>query len=214
MSLTTPESQLPNSLTPQESVEAAYAAEMAEVAGQVVRGLPSLIECDKELAPYLFVNLRARLRDQNIRCIYLDGRPREADDGKLSRQDGNLTVTVDPCNGEVSVKSEVAEAVTIEAKREAAGYDDVGPGVEGVRERARADLKKDLDKKADRETERLQTQATEALEKHLAELQPELSQVVNKIFREALKEKAKQLGTVTEIAEDAQTGSLTIKIEV
>jgi cell division protease FtsH len=79
MSLTTPESQLPNSLTPQESVEAAYAAEMAEVAGQIVRGLPSLIECDKELAPYLFVNLRARLRDQNIRCIYLDGRPREAD---------------------------------------------------------------------------------------------------------------------------------------
>ena len=138
----------------------------------------------------------------------------EADDGKLSRQDGNLTVTVDPCNGEVSVKSEVAEAVTIEAKREAAGYDDVGPGVEGVRERARADLKKDIDKKADRETERLQTQATEALEKHLAELQPELSQVVNKVTREALKEKAKQLGTVTEIAEDAQTGSLTIKIEV
>ncbi len=79
MSLSTPESQLPNSLTAQESVEAAYAAEMAEVAGQVVRGLPSLIECDKELAPYLFVNLRARLRDQNIRCIYLDGRPREAD---------------------------------------------------------------------------------------------------------------------------------------
>ncbi len=79
MSLSIPESQLPNSLTAQESVEAAYAAEMAEVAGQVVRGLPSLIECDKELAPYLFVNLRARLRDQNIRCIYLDGRPREAD---------------------------------------------------------------------------------------------------------------------------------------
>ena len=55
---------------------------------------------------------------------------------------------------------------------------------------------------------------TEALEKHLAELQPELSQVVNKITREALKEKAKQMGTITEIAEDAQTGSLTIKIEV
>ena len=44
-----------------------------------MRGLPSLIECDKELAPYLFVNLRNRLRDQNLRCIYLDGRPREND---------------------------------------------------------------------------------------------------------------------------------------
>ena len=79
MSLTVPESQLPTSLTPQEAVEAAYAAEMADVAGHLVRGLPSLIECDKELAPYLFVNLRARLRDQNLRCIYLDGRPRESD---------------------------------------------------------------------------------------------------------------------------------------
>jgi cell division protease FtsH len=79
MSLTIPESQLPNALTPQEAVEAAYSAEMAEVAGQIARGLPTLIECDKELAPYLFVNLRSRLRDQNIRCIYLDGRPREND---------------------------------------------------------------------------------------------------------------------------------------
>ncbi len=79
MSLLIPESQLPASLTPQEAVEAAYAAEMADVAGHLVRGLPSLVECDKELAPYLFVNLRARLRDHNLRCIYLDGRPREAD---------------------------------------------------------------------------------------------------------------------------------------
>ncbi|OWK38080.1 AAA family ATPase [Fimbriiglobus ruber] len=79
MSLVIPENQLPASLNPQEAVEAAYAAEMAEVAGHLIRGLPSLIECDKELAPYLFVNLRARLRDHNLRCIYLDGRPREAD---------------------------------------------------------------------------------------------------------------------------------------
>ena len=138
----------------------------------------------------------------------------ENDDGTLSRRDGKLTVTVDPCSGEVSVKSEVAESVTIEAKREASGYDDVGPGVEGVRERTKADLKKDIDKKAEREGERLQTQATEALEKHLGELQPELSQVVNKITREALKEKAKSMGTVTEITEDARTGDMRITIEV
>ncbi len=79
MSLTVPESSLPAALTAQEAVEAAYAAELAEVAGSIARGLPSLIECDKELAPYLFVNLRTRLRDRNLRCIYLDGRPREGD---------------------------------------------------------------------------------------------------------------------------------------
>ena len=79
MSLVVAESKLPVSLTAQEAVESAYAAELAEVAGHLVRGLPSLVECDKELAPYLFVNLRSRLRDQNLRCVYLDGRPRETD---------------------------------------------------------------------------------------------------------------------------------------
>ena len=81
MSVVIAESQLPASLTPQEAVEAAYPAEMADVATHLLRGLPSLIECDKELAPFLFVNLRTRLRDQNLRCIYLDGRPREAEAG-------------------------------------------------------------------------------------------------------------------------------------
>ena len=138
----------------------------------------------------------------------------ENEDGTLTRRDGKLTVTVDPCNGEVSVKSEVEEKVTIEAKREATGWDDVGPGLDGVRDRTKEQLRQDIERKAGRESERLQGQATEALEKHLADLQPELSQVINKITREALKEKAKQLGSIKEISEDAETGSLTIKIEV
>ena len=37
---------------------------------------------------------------------------------------------------------------------------------------------------------------------------------MNKITREALKEKAKQLGSVKQIAEDAETGNMTITIEV
>ncbi len=138
----------------------------------------------------------------------------EQDDGAMGRKDGKLTVTVDPCSGEVSVKSEATETVTIEAKRDTTGYDDVGPSQTSARDRVQAELKKDIDKKADREADRLQTQATEALEKHLDELQPELGRIVNKVTRDALKQKAQQLGTVTEIAEDAASGSLTIKIEV
>ena len=79
MSITVTEKDLPSALTPVEAVEAAYSAELAEVASKLVRGLPTLIECDKELAPYLFVNVRNRLRDRNIRSIYLDGRPRETE---------------------------------------------------------------------------------------------------------------------------------------
>jgi cell division protease FtsH len=77
--LTIAEADLPTALTVEQAVEAAYADTLADVAGQLARGLPCLVECDKELSPYLFMNLRGRLRDRGLRCVYLDGRPREAD---------------------------------------------------------------------------------------------------------------------------------------
>ncbi len=138
----------------------------------------------------------------------------EREDGKMVRQEGGTTVTIDPKTCEVSVKSDVQEEVSLEARREAFGYDDAGPSQRDIRERVQQQLKEDLEKKAEKETERLQGRATEALEKKLCDLQPELSEVVNKVTREALKTKAQQMGTVTEISEDEQTGNLTIKIEV
>ena len=99
----------------------------------------------------------------------------EQDDGTLVRKDGNVTVTVDPCTGEVTVKAETEETVSQEAKRDATGFDDVGPNEKSLRERVKDQLKQDLDKKFEQETERLQTQATEELEKHLQDLQPEIS---------------------------------------
>lgn len=77
MSVFVPETELPQQLTVEQAVEAAYPTTLADVASDLVRGLPALIECDKDLAPYLFVNLRNRLKQQNLRCLYLDGRPRE-----------------------------------------------------------------------------------------------------------------------------------------
>ena len=138
----------------------------------------------------------------------------EGDDGKLIRTDGKLTVTVDPCNGEVSVKSETTETVTIDAKKEATGWDDAGPGRDDARAIAQEQLKADIAKRAERESTRLQAEASKALEAHLDDLQPELGKIVNKVTREALKEKAKQLGAVREISEDAETGNMTIRIEV
>ncbi len=73
------EKELPAELTPQQAVEAAYAHELAEVSSKLRLGLPCLVECDKDLAPFVFMNLRTRLRDANMRCVYLDGRPREGE---------------------------------------------------------------------------------------------------------------------------------------
>jgi cell division protease FtsH len=77
MSITVPEKDLPASLTPEQAVEAAYSQELADVASKLTRGLPVLIECDKELAPYMFQNVRNRLREAKLQCIYLDGRQRD-----------------------------------------------------------------------------------------------------------------------------------------
>ena len=53
MSVFIPESDLPQQLSLEQAVEAAYAGQLAEIASDLVRGLPVLVECDKDLAPFL-----------------------------------------------------------------------------------------------------------------------------------------------------------------
>jgi hypothetical protein len=138
----------------------------------------------------------------------------EQPDGTLVRRDGATTVTVDPCSGEVTVKAETEATVEHEAKRDATGFNDVGPTEGSLRDKVREQLKQDLNKEFEKRQGALQKDATERLERKLQDLQPEISEVVNKVTRDALKEKARQLGTVKEISEDPESGSLTIKIEV
>jgi cell division protease FtsH len=69
-----PETELPIDLTADQAVELAYTAELAEAASKLGRGLPTLIECDKDLAPFLYVNLRNRLKSMGLKATYLDGR--------------------------------------------------------------------------------------------------------------------------------------------
>ena len=76
MSVYVAESELPQELTPSDAVEIAYASELAEAASRLQRGLPVLIECEKDLAPHVFVNLRGRLKLAGLQCLYLDGRPK------------------------------------------------------------------------------------------------------------------------------------------
>jgi hypothetical protein len=138
----------------------------------------------------------------------------ENDDGTLSRTAANITVTVDPCNGEVTVRAEAKEKVTVEGTKDASAWDDVGPSRETITDKVREQLRQDLDKRVDREQERLQSQATDELEDALQALQPEIGEIVNRVTREALKQKAAQMGTIKEITEDDQSGSMTIKVEV
>src|SRR6476659_4065018 len=78
MSILIRETDLPQDLTAEQAVESAYAAELAETAGRLQRGLPVLIECDKDLGPFLYANVRNRLKQAGLQCLYLDGRPRQS----------------------------------------------------------------------------------------------------------------------------------------
>ena len=90
MSVLIKESDLPQELTAEAAVEAAYAAELAEVASKLQRGLPTLIECDKDLAPFLYLNVRNRLQaPSTCAALYLDGRPRAEEQPQGADADGH-----------------------------------------------------------------------------------------------------------------------------
>jgi hypothetical protein len=139
---------------------------------------------------------------------------READDGTMVKSAGDVTVIVDPCQGDVTVKAELDKTVTEQGAREGTGFDDVGPSDGAIRERLRDQLKADLENKIDAARSKLQERASAKLERELNDLQPELSEIVNRVTREALKQKAAQMGTIREVAEDPASGSMTITVEV
>src|SRR5580704_14856548 len=74
MSRVIPESELAAELTAFGAVDAAYPTELARCHDALRRRLPCLVECEKELAPYVYRSLRDRLKADGQRCIYLDGR--------------------------------------------------------------------------------------------------------------------------------------------
>jgi cell division protease FtsH len=68
------EAELPTELTLFGAVDLAYPAALARCAEALRRRLPVLVECEKELAPFLYRSLRERLKSEGVRCLYLDGR--------------------------------------------------------------------------------------------------------------------------------------------
>ncbi len=75
MSLRVPEADLPLELALPAAVEAAYPTELGRCEQALLRGQPVIVECDKELTPFFYAQIRDRLKKKPLRCVYLDGRP-------------------------------------------------------------------------------------------------------------------------------------------
>ena len=107
MSQIVPESELPVQISPFEAVELAYPAELTRTHEALKRRLPVLIECDKELVPYFYKSLRDRLKRDDVRCVYLDGRPPADSSGPQGMVPNLLTQIRD------SVRSVVDDKVVV-----------------------------------------------------------------------------------------------------
>ncbi len=70
------ETDLPTALDERQATAAAYPSELASAREALVAGLPVLVECDKQLVQFFYVNLREQLKADGLRMVYLDGRPR------------------------------------------------------------------------------------------------------------------------------------------
>jgi LPS O-antigen subunit length determinant protein (WzzB/FepE family) len=130
------------------------------------------------------------------------------------RKQNDINITVKLATATVTVKTATRRAMDLEA--EDAGYatDRSGQSAQRIEQHLRQKLQKHLKKQAEAEKAQLQTDLTDKLEAQLGDLRKELDLVVNRVTAEALKRKAAQLGTIKQVTEDAQSGSMTIVLEV
>lgn len=77
MSVIVSEQSLAQQLSTEQAVELAYADVLLDTYNDLQRSLPVLIECEKDLAPFVYMNMRSRLKQAGVQCLYLDGRPRQ-----------------------------------------------------------------------------------------------------------------------------------------
>src|SRR5579864_1322872 len=87
------------------------------------------------------------------------------EDGTMVRKGDGICVTIEPCNGRVTIEAEASDRIEAEGTREGYGYDDIGPGRKSVEQRIGKELRGDLEKRIDQQAEKLQRDATAKLER-------------------------------------------------
>jgi hypothetical protein len=126
-----------------------------------------------------------------------------------------VSVAVDPASATITVQADGEENLRLENVRESNVYGEGGRAGRAQSEQTlREHLRKDLEQQADQKAAEMQKVVTDRLEAQIGDLRQELDQVVNRVTAEALKRKASRIGQIREMTEDAESGSLTIVLEV
>lgn len=102
MKRTVPIETLPIDVRVEDAVELACANDVTFVEERLRRGMSVLVECDKELALYVYLAIRGRLRrsagkERGPQIVVIDGRPREGEEegrSALARMLSQLTTAI------------------------------------------------------------------------------------------------------------------------
>jgi hypothetical protein len=129
---------------------------------------------------------------------------------RRTEKDGGI-VEVDPKTANVSVKAEATANIDIDHEAtELVAEEAIQRGTNAAQDR--------INRRAERDAQAAETKArtevTEKLERRLGDLRAELDQATTRVTAESLKEKAKRLGEIEEMHEDAESGELTIKVKL
>jgi len=197
-----------SSPTNEDEMSRSYRVSVRECVNRVIRA-EDRVSTDLEILEILPAEQMAGLLGDELEKR---GYRREGD--LLVKEEDGVVISIDAKAGTVTVSSEASEQAKIEGERHGRAYDDVSGHADQVRSGLRQELQRDMEKKAEEKTSQLQSKVTSQLEDKLGDLRKELDQVVNKVTGEALKRKAASLGTIKEVSEDQQSGSLTIVVEV
>ena len=79
--MTTDLEQLPLELNERSALEVAYSRDLYWI-GKAQTQASVLIECEKQLIPFVFMTLRGQMRDAGIQLEYLDGRKIPGSEGE------------------------------------------------------------------------------------------------------------------------------------
>jgi len=132
-------------------------------------------------------------------------------EGQLERREGDIRIRVDPRTAQVTITIQGNETVVVEGVKEERT---VLPVTESQRRALRETLRQELQEQLQEQTHAVERKVSAELEAKLGDLTAELDAVVTRVTAEALKQKAAQIGTIREIVEDTEMGTLTIKLDV
>ncbi len=133
------------------------------------------------------------------------------EDGVAQRTIDGVSVEVDTATGTVTLKTEKDVTITVEGERRKRSWDE---RAQKDREKLEKELDDALARSVDEQARAELDQLSEVLERVLTEVKPQLDEATDAVNRSALREKAGQLGQIVDIAEDGESGEMTIRVKV